>query len=504
MSRAGDHSVDRARPSGAWPWAAVSIAAIALVLGGSLAAHTLIARQRQAPFIAAPAAPPMSVVAITPPGVSYELVAIDPAAGELLALTGPAQAGCPPIGACPKSAPLDTFAVLDDQTGALFARTPLAGPAQPASGAVLLLADSTHHLAYAVAPHTVTLFSTSSGGYVGDYALPADVTWSRETGVALDSAHGVLYLAGDGALLALDAQSGHLLARQSLPFAATLLDGPALDAASGRLYVLEQSTATSAATLAGFDATTLAPLGQVSLPTDTRLGPLDDSSRVLYLFGPDGATSRYPLDAAAGASPVPAPALQHAIALGWNPSLGHMYAATATGVDVRAAASGARLAALPLRVAQLLAQPLLVDPRRALLVLSGPYGALAIAHDGAPGRITPATALILARAALAAYLPDTNQDPPFVAPDTFPLSATVQPQGTPVSYYIDFSDLGWKGPYAGSASSAVAPLPGTTGGYRVTFAIAWYQLFPRGHTWTCDVAPGGSVTLHTDSGDVVP
>jgi hypothetical protein len=503
MSRAGHHSVDRAHRSAAWPWAALSLAAVALVLGGSLAAHALIARQRQGPVIAAPADPPMSVVAITPPGVSYELVAIDPTAGALLALTGPAQAGCPPIGACPKSSPLDTFAVLDDQTGALFARTPLAGPAQPASGAALLLADSTHHLAYAVAPHTVTLFSTSSGRYASGYALPADVPWPRETGGALDSAHGVLYLVGAGALVALDAPSGRVLARQSLP-AATLLDGPALDAASGRLYVLEQSTTTSAATLAGFDAATLAPLGQVSLPAGTRLGPLDNFSHVLYLCGPDGAISAYPLGAGPDASPVPAPTLQHAIALGWNSALGHVYVATATGVDVRDVASGARLAALPLRVAQSLDQPLLVDPQRALLVLSGPYGALAIAHDGAPGRLTPATALILARAALATYLPDTNQDPPFVAPDTFPLNATVQPQGTPVSYYIDFSDLGWKGPYAGSASSAVAPLPGTSGAYRVTFAIAWYQLFPRGHTWTCDIAPNGSVTLHTDSGDVVP
>ena len=60
------------------------------------------------------------------------------------------------------------------------------------------------------------------------------------------------------------------------------------------------------------------------------------------------------------------------------------------------------------------------------------------------------------------------------------------------------------GSWAFGAEESGAPLPGTNGAYRITFAIAWYQLFPRSHTWVCDVAPNGSVTLHADSGDVVP
>ncbi len=69
-------------------------------------------------------------------------------------------------------------------------------------------------------------------------------------------------------------------------------------------------------------------------------------------------------------------------------------------------------------------QPLPVDQARHLLYLPADHGSIVIVWDGAPIResagINAATSVILARAALAKLLPDTNQDPPFVAGSIVP------------------------------------------------------------------------------------
>ncbi|MGH2514911.1 MAG: hypothetical protein ACRDHP_04580, partial [Ktedonobacterales bacterium] len=143
---------------GTWPWAAGSILAVALVLGATLIGHSVITG-RQAPPLraAAPALPVLPVVATTPASVSAQLVALDASAGTLVALTTAGEPTCPPAAACPPAPPLQRFAVFDGQTGTPLAWSPLSGSV---TGSMLLLADPSRHLAYAVAPQSVDIFST--------------------------------------------------------------------------------------------------------------------------------------------------------------------------------------------------------------------------------------------------------------------------------------------------------------------------------------------------------
>ncbi|MGZ3679319.1 MAG: hypothetical protein ACXWQR_12240, partial [Ktedonobacterales bacterium] len=162
----------------------------------------------------------------------------------------------------------------------------------------------------------------------------------------------------------------------------------------------------------------------------------------------------------------------------------------------------------PLRVAWNPTVPLLADATRGLLYLPDTRGVIAIVRDpaGAPSALTPGAAALLARASLAHFLPNTNQDPPFLTPATFPLSDGTSPAIRDARYWIFFTDLNfvWHGPYSGTAQTAVAPDTSHTGGYLVTFTITWDQLFTRTHKWVCAVAPDGSVQLRSDIGDVVP
>jgi hypothetical protein len=485
-----------------WPWAAGSILAVVVVLAGTLIGQRIATSIRHAAAtVPAPAQPALPITGATPAGVHVQYLALDASAGHLLALTSATQPECPPVGACPPAPPLTSFAVFDARSGALLATTPLTGDAAPAAASVLLLADPTRQIAYAVAPSSVTIFSTVTGAHTGGYLLPG-IPWPRELGGVLDTAHGALILTGRGWLVTLDAASGRLLASRNL--GALSSEGPLLDGAHGRVYVLTRTGPQAAPTLAAYDARTLDPLGQASLAPGTHLGALDPAGTTLYAPGPDGAPCRYALGISDGtltAAPAPAPALCNALALGWNDALGHLYVAQPEGFSVRDAASLRAVAELPLRVAWPLAQRLLVDAARGTLYLPDADGTVLIAHDGGPpAPLSSGTAVLLARAALDRFLPDTNQDPPFLSAGMFPAAVGTQSR----AFWVHYADLGWRGPYAGQTQVAVAPLPGQFGGYRVTFSLSWNQLFVRQHVWICDVAPDGAVRLFQSTGDVIP
>lgn len=504
-----------------WPWALGSIAVVLIILTGAFIGRHLIQAAQQPPIVAAPTTPPLPVVAVTSPHVAYQLTALDASSGHLVALASDAALDCPPpgAGACPPAPPLTAFSVLDDTTGAPIATTPLTGAASAAVQSVALLADSATHRAYAVAPHAVVLFSTATGAPIATYPLPTDIPWQRESGAALDSTHHILLLAGSGQTLALDTTTGAVVARHSLP-ASAAVEGPVLDSANGRLYLLLRDAPAAAPTLAAYDSATLMPQGQLLLPADTHLGPLDSATHALYLYGAGATVQRLTLSASLPSNGAPAlqnqPALRGSFALGWNSAIQHLYTAGATAIAARDAAAGTALAALPLRVAWNPAVPLLTDVTRGLLYLPDTRGAIAIVRDPAiasSSGVTPGAAALLARAALPTFLPQTDQDPPFLSPATFPLSyGTSSTSGCSTNcrtarYWIHFTDpsrRGWHGPYSGTAQIAVTPDTTHAGGYLVTLTITWDYLFTRTHTWVAAVAPSGSVQLRTDTGDVVP
>jgi hypothetical protein len=509
--RSDDASPVRLR---SWPWALGSIGVVLVILVGAFVGRYLIQAAQQPPIVAAPVTPPLPVVAVTSPHIGYQLTALDTDSGHLVALASGAAPDCPPppVGACPPAPLLTTFSVLDGVTGAAIATTPLTSAASSAAQSVALLADSAAHRAYAVAPHAVVVFSTATGAPIATYSLPSDIAWQRESGAALDPTHHTLLLAGTGQILALDSTTGLVLARHPLPASATV-EGPALDTATNNSYLLLRDMPIAVPMLAAYDAVTLTPQGQLSLPAGTHLGPLDSASHALYLYGADATVQRLTLSAPLSSNAASAlrnqPNLRGSLALGWNDATHHLYTAGAVAITARDASTANPLAALPLRVAWNPAVPLLADATRGLLYLPDTRGVIAIVRDPATAPssgLTPGAAALLARASLARFLPDTNQDPPFLTPATFPLSGGTSPVSRDARYWIFFTDLNftWHGPYPGTAQTTVAPDSAHTGGYLVTFTITWDQLFTRTHIWVCAVAPDGSVQLRSDSGDVVP
>ncbi|HLZ25220.1 MAG TPA: hypothetical protein VKQ30_24130 [Ktedonobacterales bacterium] len=483
-----------------WPWAVGSIVVVVLVLGATLLGHTIVSGRHRSPVtVSPPPLPPLDVVGATPAGTSAQLVALDANAGHLVALTAPGEPVCPPNAACPPAPPLQSLTVLDGQTGAILAATPLT---PSGTRSVLLLADPSRHLAYAVAPQSVDIYSTVTGKRTGGYVLPS-VPWTRESGGILDPVHGELILVGGTSIEAFDAATGHPLAVWQLPADTTRTEGPVLDVAHGLLYLLTQS-ATSQPLLLALDTATLARTGQMALPGGARLGPLDAATQTLYIFGKSGTPCQFSVSVAGGLALTPtasAGSVCDAGAVGWNPALGHVYLAAPAGILIRDAATHQSVAALPVRVAWPATAPLLVDPSRGLLYLPDQRGMILIVRDGAvPVALSAGSALLLARAALARFLPDTNQDPPFVAPESFPAADGA----TSLSFWIHFADIGWRGPYAGTTATAVSAAPGRPGNYQVTFTLSWYQVFQRHHVWVCLVAPDGGVLLQSESGDTVP
>jgi hypothetical protein len=502
-----------------WPWALASIGLVCLLLLAAVLTHTLVSHGRQsAAAVPAPSIPAMNAVAVAHPEGGATLVALDGGNSHLVALTAPREPNCPPAGQCPPSPSPDSFAVLDGASGATLATTPLTADTAPAAHAVALLADATRHLAYALASDGVVIFSTENGARVGGFGLPADLAGSGVVAAALDPQSAALYVTNGQSLDLVDAASGQERAQQGLPVdngsGAALVDGPIFDGARGRVYLLIQSAdLTAPPALVAYDAHDLRMLGRFPLPVGTRLGPQDAAGANVYAFGADGSAWRIGLDGLAALGSMgeasgqtaqlsTVPALRNVLALGENPALGHEYAADAGSTRVISSADGRTLVALPLPARWPPSTTLLVDCAHSRVYLPADHGALVIVQDtqGGAGPLSAPAATLLARAALATLLPDTNQDPPFVTPATFP----VQPGTRANDFWIHFGDRGWTGPYPGQASMSVAPLPGSAGAYRVTYSISWYQLFPHTHTWTLDISPDGGVRVASTSGDIVP
>jgi PQQ-like domain len=483
---------------------------VLVILLATLVAHAVADSARRAgATVAAPALPAPPVVAVAHPEAGALLVTYDSATGHLVTLASAHEPFCPPVGPCQTARP-DALVVLDGASSKLLARTALDRDTASAADASLLLDDPTQGRVYAVSPGAIAIFSAASGALVGHYALSPATPWS---GGALDLATGRLYLVGGGHLRALDPATGAALASVSLPVAtgAPVPDGPVLDTARGLLYVETRPVQASAVPqLLVYDAATLRQVGTGTLSLGARLGPLDTVSGLLATFGGDGHAWQVSINAAGAPSLTRVPALDGALALGANPLLRHRYVADATQMRLLDATTGRTVAALPLAARWPSSLPLPVDGARGLFYLPTDHGAIVIVKDGAGISAEPvttaATAVILARAALAKLLPDTNQDPPFVAPETFPVGAGMpnSPETRPAAYWIHFADRGWQGSYPGTASVAIAPESGQGNAYRVTFTITWKQLFQRSHIWVCRVAPNGAVALLSESGDAVP
>jgi len=511
-----------------WPWALGSTLATLAILLATFAGHYALAHKRQAAqVVAAQTLPPLTVAAVAHPQAGAALFAVDPTAHHLVALTYPTEVVCPPTGACPAEPARNEFVTLDDTTGAQLVAWPLTGAAAHAAHAKLLLLDAQRHRAYAIAPAQsgqpgyVDIFSSLTGAYIGGYPLLANLTGATLSGV-FDSGGGAttngrLILLAGVALVSLDAATGRVLARQTLPGqpGAFATEGPVVDAAARRLYLLlRPSQPTDSPTLTAYSADTLLPLGALyTLPIGARLGPLDPTAHALYLFAADGAVSRLALPSLpiiGGAAPSQAmPALQGALALGWDAARRRTILADTQSARMLDSTSGQPIAALPLPAMWPAAVAISVDATRGLVYLAADHGAIVIAQESSGAQngssgFAPnaATALILARAALARLLPDTGQTPAFVGATTFPLDTT--PGARDNDYWIHFSDLGWRGPYPGHASVTVAADLANPGAYTVTFSIDWVQLFTRSHTWTCEVTSTGDVQLTDETGDAVP
>lgn len=527
---------ERWRGTVPWPWALGSVAAVCLVLAATLLTHAAVEHARSEAYtVPAPSTPLLQVDAITRPEGGARLVALDANAGVVDVLAAPvssqggegtvlpAPQGCPPaIHGCLPAAiepAASTFLVLDDVTGATRARVPLAGSCAAARDATTLLEDPTHGRTYALDAATLVMLDTRSGACLGAVRLPGATNSTSDgaslsgalIGAALTPDSGGLYLAYAHALFLVDPANGHLLRGGALaPQEGSLVAGPVLDLTSNAVFTLERTSAETS--LVAFAADTLTPMRSVDLPAGARLGPLLPDTRALVLYSATGTITlrdtatllRQP--PSSGGAPKPLThlgGLPNTLALGWERSSETVLAAGTRGLQLYGVTGTARhlVAALPLPLATVPGwEPLLVDSARQESILPVGDGSLVFVRNVATRTIDQHAALLFARAALARYLPDTNQQPPFLDATTFPLA----PGSAPRAYYIHFSDLGWQGPYPGSASTRVASVPGASGAFQVTYGIAWNQLFPRQHSWVAQVERDGSVRLLSSSGDAVP
>jgi hypothetical protein len=494
-----------------WPWAAATIALVTVVVVATFVGRFLITSAQQAQLgRSAPSVPPMRVTAIIQPQAGAALFAVDSGSGRLVALARSSDTTCPPVGLCPTPAPPNALMILDGESGATLATTPLTGDARDAASAGSLLVDSSAHLAYAVTSGGAVIFSTQNGARVGGYDLPPGFGAGSTGGAALDSAHGALAVTDTERLILVDAHNGSVKATRALP-SATFVDGPVLDSAHERLYLQLRSTADGVSTLASFDAQTLQSVGQYSLPAGMRLGPTDTAARTLFLFGADGATWQVALDAfssaSASQSTQPAPLtrdtkLTNALALGENTSLGHRYMVTADSERITVAASGATLASLPLSAPWRSTTPIPVDTARNRLYLPADHGVIIVAQDGEAKKaaMTSSTAIILARDVLRerAVLSDLYaKDPlktPVLSPTDFPLYSGHFDQGF---WFLQKIGANWIGPYPGAATTESKPTGRAENGYTVRFSLDWIDPDNGKYTydWIWQVHPSGALDL---------
>jgi hypothetical protein len=209
------------------------------------------------------------------------------------------------------------------------------------------------------------------------------------------------------------------------------------------------------------------------------------------------------------AHPESIPALQGASRFGFDHASGAALVMTSAGVDAYATGAAQPYAALPLvnePIEDRMMPPpwlLPVDSSAGLAYLPGDDNTILIVSLAQPRSHAAPNALtaeVMARAGLASLLPDTNQNPPFLSAQTFPLGAGSVSR----EFYIHYSDLGWKGPYAGTASLGDVKIGPTAGEYTMTFSVTWNQLFLRQHSWTVQITPDGRTHLLADSGDAIP
>lgn len=496
------------RPGRSWPWALGALLVVALVWGGSYAGHQIVAaRNLAAARVPAPTYPPAPITSVLRPEAGATLVAALGASGRMVLLAGPREPACPPTGACPATPPLDRLLVVDAHAGATLAQAPLTGAStQP----VALAVEASRALADVISASAVDVYATDTGAHLGAFALPAGVTAHAGT-CALITADGALIMmaqvAQRPALVAVDAQSG--AARFTVAFAdATAPQELAYDPGTGFLALV--ITTPGHAGLRTFNSANGEARGDWALPPGVRLGPVDAASHTLYVFEPDGATASLAESAltpgpppGANAPLTPQPALAHVHALGWNHTLGHTYLADAAGLRILDSATGRTLAALPLPVALAPDVALPGDAANNLVIAPTDHGALAIIQDnttpGAHG-VTPATAALLARAAVAVLPPQSGGSPPFLTPATF----TVGPGSRALDFYAYDPDFGTNGPYPGTATLALAPVSGQPNAFDATFTVTWNLRFLHTRTWVYRVAPDGGVRLVSQSGDSLP
>jgi hypothetical protein len=404
-------------------------------------------------------------------------------------------------------------AVYDGATGQALATRHLVAN-DPLTYSQFLVVDGARHVAYAIAPPgegtpaMLYRLDPTTGAALGALALPPTISTSL-SGVALVPTTGSLALVVGNQLLLLDPASGATLATRAISTAggAFAVDGPVVDAAGATITLL--SHAGDTVTLAAFAATTLQPLATRPLPAGARLGAYDPVHNVFALIGARGTVSTLAAKdtTASAAAPGPLPGVTGALAVAWESAGSRLVVAHAHDVTVYDAGTGQSIAALPVTspardAAAPYSRGLFAGPSDGRVYLRDTTGVVVIARDveathraGSPG-----TALLLARAALARYVPTERQSPPFIAASSFP--AGIGTRGR--DYYLLLAGQGWQAYPNGSIASAVSATARDHAVYQVTFTMSWYQLFAHTHSWTSLVMADGSVRLLAESGDSLP
>jgi hypothetical protein len=495
-----------------WPWAVGSIALPLFVIASTLLGARYVARARLAAMVApAPALAPLRVqTAIQPAGGAalwgLAYITIERAGGaqsepRIIAYTYSGPSICIPDTACAPPRTPSQLTFYDGVSGqSAFSReiTP-----RDMSQCSTLLNGPTGKL-YIVCPGLVEVISPASGQTLNLYTLPEALDTAH---AALDTATNTLFLTGAGALHSFDLKTGAPVASRPLSGA---VSAPIVDAGLGRVFVLENSGGAQPI-LAAFRTRTLLPLGAEALTPGWRAGPREDDADKLFLYGPDGAVGTINLGLPTLGTSAPYPTaslsmlsqLSGARALGWDglhQTLVALYPDHVTAFD---AESLQPFAESPVSGAWDEQRPLEVDNVDAVAYVpdaSGAIVALSLNHPESVAALDTTTAVALARAGLATMLPDTNQAPPFLARQTFP----VIPSTLPREFAIHYSDLGWRGPYPGSASAKVVAQGKQSGDYTISFTVSWNQLFVHVHTWEVELLPDGRVKMLSDTGDAIP
>lgn len=504
-----------------WPWAVGSIAIPLIVIAATLLGARYVARQRLAAQVTpAPSLPPLRVDSVFQPENGVGLWTLTRNQSEIAAYSYATPSMCIPDTPCKTGQKVNQF-TLYPAIGPFSTPTLTRYIAQSSVSDCSLLTDETPQtdtLAL-VCPNLVQVIAADTATPLNQFLLPAGLDTIHAT---LDSTTNTLYLTGNGALHAYDLATGAEVATQSLSGSPSQ---PIVDTTRGvdRVYVLQTEQGGSAPSiLAAFDARTLNPLGAMTVPADWRAGPFNGA---LYLFGKGGAVGELDLNAPSWSLSAPysaatiygIPKLKGARALGWSGSGGAavvfaLYAdhVTAFKADTLTPYGSAPISgawdsqrALPLGNTGVIYVP---DASGAVVGLDTAAFTKATAPDSA-------TAIMLARAGLGKLLPDTNQTPAFLSAETFPLAPGRSPgAGSEIAqnFAIHYSDLGWRGPYGGTASAKVISGAQATNdqlsptSFTVAFTVTWNQLFVHTHTWTVELLPDGQVKMLSDTGDALP